>query len=205
MIFLVENAAGGGHPLDVAGTDDPAVARRILMLDLAVIDDGDRLEPAMRMLADAAPLGCRREIMRPRIVEQQEGADVPIQRVIGKERADRETIAHPMAAFVAVAAEDRLVHRSSPDRATPQWGALDLEGTWTCIAEDERLRLRTQRPINGTMQDLNDLHYFVRVVDHGGFAPAARATGLQKSKLSRRIAALESRLGVRLLNRSSRR
>src|SRR3546814_15926778 len=76
--------------------------------------------------------------MRPRIVEQQEGADVPIQRVIGKERADRETIAHPMAAFVAVAAEDRLVHRSSPDRATPQWGALDLEGTWTCIAEDER-------------------------------------------------------------------
>src|SRR3546814_2564700 len=98
MVFLVENAAGGGHPLDVAGTDDPAVARRILMLDLAVIDDGDRLEPAMRMLADAAPLGCRREIMRPRIVEQQEGADVPIQRVIGKERADRETIAHPMAA-----------------------------------------------------------------------------------------------------------
>src|SRR3546814_2129704 len=80
-----------------------------------------------------------------------------------------------MAAFVAVAAEDRLVHRSSPDRATPQWGALDLEGTWTCIAEDERLRLRTQRPINGTMQDLNDLHYFVRVVDHGGFAPAARS------------------------------
>src|SRR3546814_18939461 len=74
--------------------------------------------------------------MRPRIGEQQEGADVPIQRVIGKERADRETIAHPMAAFVAVAAEDRLVHRSSPDRATPQWGALDLEGTWTCIAED---------------------------------------------------------------------
>lgn len=55
------------------------------------------------------------------------------------------------------------------------------------------------------MNDLNDLYYFVQVVDHGGFAPAARATGLQKSKLSRRIAALEDRLGVRLLNRSSRR
>src|SRR3546814_8596227 len=99
------------------------------MLDLAVIDDGDRLEPAMRMLADAAPLGCLREIMRPRIVEQQEGADVPIQRVIGKERADRETIAHPMAAFVAVAAEERLVHRSSPDRATPPWGVRDRKST----------------------------------------------------------------------------
>lgn len=55
------------------------------------------------------------------------------------------------------------------------------------------------------MQDLNDLYYFVQVVDHGGFAPAARALGLQKSKLSRRIQALEDRLGVRLLNRSSRR
>lgn len=55
------------------------------------------------------------------------------------------------------------------------------------------------------MQDLNDLYYFVQIVDHGGFAPAARATGLQKSKLSRRIRNLEDRLGVRLLNRSSRR
>ena len=55
------------------------------------------------------------------------------------------------------------------------------------------------------MQDLNDLYYFVQVVDHGGFAAAARALGLQKSKLSRRVCQLEERLGVRLLNRSSRR
>lgn len=55
------------------------------------------------------------------------------------------------------------------------------------------------------MQDLNDLYYFAIVVDHGGFAPAGRALGIPKSKLSRRILALEERLGVRLLNRSSRR
>ena len=55
------------------------------------------------------------------------------------------------------------------------------------------------------MQDLNDLRYFVAVVDHGGFAAAGRTLGLQKSKLSRRILQLEERLGVRLLNRSSRR
>ncbi len=54
------------------------------------------------------------------------------------------------------------------------------------------------------MQDLNDLLYFVRVVDHGGFTSAARALGMQKSKLSRRIQRLEDRLGIRLLNRSSR-
>jgi DNA-binding transcriptional LysR family regulator len=55
------------------------------------------------------------------------------------------------------------------------------------------------------MQDLNDLYYFVQVVDHGGFAAAGRALGIPKSKLSRRIAELEARLGVRLLHRSTRR
>ena len=55
------------------------------------------------------------------------------------------------------------------------------------------------------MRDLNDLYYFVQVVDHGGFAPAGRALAMPKSKLSRRIALLEESLGVRLLQRSSRR
>ncbi|HLQ86848.1 MAG TPA: LysR substrate-binding domain-containing protein [Salinisphaeraceae bacterium] len=54
------------------------------------------------------------------------------------------------------------------------------------------------------MQDLNDLAYFVHVVDHGGFAPAGRATGIPKSKLSRRVAALEKSLGVQLLRRTTR-
>lgn len=54
------------------------------------------------------------------------------------------------------------------------------------------------------MQDLNDLYYFVQVVEHGGFAPAGRALGMPKSKLSRRIAMLEERLGVRLLQRTTR-
>ena len=55
------------------------------------------------------------------------------------------------------------------------------------------------------MHDLNDLYYFVLVVEHGGFAPAGRALGEPKSKLSRRIALLEERLGVRLIQRSTRR
>lgn len=54
------------------------------------------------------------------------------------------------------------------------------------------------------MQDLNDLYYYVQAVDHGGFAPAGRALGMPKSKLSRRIALLEERLGVRLIHRSTR-
>jgi len=54
------------------------------------------------------------------------------------------------------------------------------------------------------MQDLNDLYYFVQVVEHQGFAPAGRDLDLPKSKLSRRIAILEDRLGVRLVQRSTR-
>lgn len=57
----------------------------------------------------------------------------------------------------------------------------------------------------GRMQDLNDLFYFAAVVDHGGFAPAARALNLPKSSLSRRVTRLEDRLGVKLIERSTRR
>jgi DNA-binding transcriptional LysR family regulator len=55
------------------------------------------------------------------------------------------------------------------------------------------------------MHDLNDLYYFARVVEHGGFAPAGRALSIPKSTLSRRVAVLEDRLGSRLLQRSTRR
>ena len=55
------------------------------------------------------------------------------------------------------------------------------------------------------MQDLNDLYYFAMVVEHGGFAAAERALGIPKSRLSRRISQLENDLGVRLLQRSTRR
>jgi DNA-binding transcriptional LysR family regulator len=52
--------------------------------------------------------------------------------------------------------------------------------------------------------DLNDLYYFAQVVEHGGFASAGRALGIPKSKLSRRIAKLEERLGTKLLLRTTR-
>ncbi|MES1936775.1 LysR substrate-binding domain-containing protein [Salinisphaera hydrothermalis] len=54
------------------------------------------------------------------------------------------------------------------------------------------------------MQDLDDLFYFSSVVEHGGFSAAARVLKQPKSKLSRRVASLEARLGVRLVNRDTR-
>ncbi len=47
------------------------------------------------------------------------------------------------------------------------------------------------------MQDLNDFVWFVKVVDYG-LCRGGRALDLPKSRLSRRIAQLEERLGVRL-------
>ncbi|KWE27386.1 LysR family transcriptional regulator [Burkholderia cepacia] len=54
------------------------------------------------------------------------------------------------------------------------------------------------------MDNLNDLYYFVKVVEHGGFTQAGRALDVPKSTLSRRIAALEAKYDVRLLQRTTR-
>jgi DNA-binding transcriptional LysR family regulator len=59
--------------------------------------------------------------------------------------------------------------------------------------------------MDGALQDLNDLYFFASVVEHGGFSSAGRALGIPKSRLSKRIAQLEDRLGVRLLQRTTRR
>jgi DNA-binding transcriptional LysR family regulator len=55
------------------------------------------------------------------------------------------------------------------------------------------------------VQDLNDLRFFAEVVEQNGFAAAARKLGIPRSRLSRRIGLLEDRLGVRLIQRSTRR
>lgn len=54
------------------------------------------------------------------------------------------------------------------------------------------------------MEDLNDLAIFSAVVLYGSFSAAARALGTPKSRVSRHVADLERRLGVRLLQRSTR-
>jgi DNA-binding transcriptional LysR family regulator len=55
-----------------------------------------------------------------------------------------------------------------------------------------------------SMLDLNDIAMFVQVVRYGSFAEAARRLGVPPNTLSRRIQQLESQLGTRLMQRSTR-
>ena len=52
--------------------------------------------------------------------------------------------------------------------------------------------------------DLNEMAVFVHVVEAGSFTGAARNLGLPKSTVSRKITQLEERLGVRLIQRTTR-
>lgn len=55
------------------------------------------------------------------------------------------------------------------------------------------------------MTDLNETLMFVTVVERGSFTAAARALGVPKTTLSRKVQALEERLGAMLLKRTTRR
>jgi DNA-binding transcriptional LysR family regulator len=52
--------------------------------------------------------------------------------------------------------------------------------------------------------NLNDLSLFIRVVETGSFTAAAESLNVQKSTISRRIAQLEDTLGIRLIQRTTR-
>jgi hypothetical protein len=96
--FLVEDAGGSGHPLHVTRADGAAGPGRIAVGDLALIDDGDGLETAVRMLADATRGIAGGEGVRAGIVQQQERAQVLAVGVVGKHRAGGESVAHPVRA-----------------------------------------------------------------------------------------------------------
>ncbi len=52
--------------------------------------------------------------------------------------------------------------------------------------------------------DLNDIALFVKVIDKGGFAKAAREVDLPTSTVSRAVARLEESIGARLIHRTTR-
>jgi DNA-binding transcriptional LysR family regulator len=63
------------------------------------------------------------------------------------------------------------------------------------------LKSETERPVS---QDLSRIRAFVQVFDAGGFSAAARQHGRSKALLSKYVTDLEDYLGVRLMNRTTR-
>jgi DNA-binding transcriptional LysR family regulator len=55
------------------------------------------------------------------------------------------------------------------------------------------------------MNDLNNIFYFAKIVEHGGLSAASEVLGVAKSVLSQHLAKLERELGVRLIQRTTRR
>ncbi len=54
------------------------------------------------------------------------------------------------------------------------------------------------------MNDLNNILYFAKIVEHGSLSAASDALGVAKSVLSQHLARLEADLGVRLIQRTTR-
>jgi DNA-binding transcriptional LysR family regulator len=54
------------------------------------------------------------------------------------------------------------------------------------------------------LPDVEGMALFVKIMEHGSLSAAGRALGIPKGTVSRRLAELEARLGLQLLNRSTR-
>ena len=72
--FLVDDAASGGHPLDIAGADCAAVTNTIAMFNCTCEDLGDRFDPAVRVPGESGKV-IRRNII-PEIIEEKERIEV---------------------------------------------------------------------------------------------------------------------------------
>ncbi|MCY1173522.1 hypothetical protein D9M73_136840 [compost metagenome] len=104
--LFMEDAVGSGHPLHIAGADQAAGTGGVAVFQFALVDDGHGFKAAMRVLADTATRRGRGEVVGAGIVEQQERADVLAQVVVGKQRANRKTVANPMGPWTGVDTDD---------------------------------------------------------------------------------------------------
>src|SRR6478735_8574742 len=95
--------------------------------------------------------------------------------------------------------------RWTPPRARPSASPCQGSSAWTIGPKATKIATKCPTGWTIVVLDFNDFFYFVQVVDRGGFTAAGRTLRMPKSTLSHRIQQLETNLGVRLLNRTSRR
>src|SRR3954451_9309398 len=84
------------------------------------------------------------------------------------------------------------------------WSSSHQDGQFPRVRQSGGLTLYYCIICNNTMDRIDAMQAFVAVADLKGFAPAARKLGLSPAGMTRLIAALEDRLGTRLLQRTTR-
>ena len=109
----MQDAATGRHPLDIAGADRSTLAGGVAVGDFSIVNNRDGFEAPVGMLADSARFGRRLKFMRPRKVEQQEGAYFGALRSVEKKCPNGKAIAHPMLIGICPNTEHRF-HRGEP-------------------------------------------------------------------------------------------
>ena len=72
--FLMDDAAAGGHPLDVARRDGAAVAHAVAVLDGSRENISDGLDPAVGMPGEAGEIIVGNVVTK--VVEQQEWIEI---------------------------------------------------------------------------------------------------------------------------------
>ena len=95
------------------------------MIDETTTNDRDRLEAAMRVLADAAALARGRELDGTCVVEEQKRAQDWAEIRIGKQGSDGESVTDPMVVYAALNAAQSL-HRSLPVAGHGRRGSVTL-------------------------------------------------------------------------------
>ena len=83
------------------------------MFHFAFIDNGHRFKTAVRVLAYTTTLSGRCKFGWPCVIKQQERADVFPHAVVGKQRANRKAITHPMGTWSGVNAKN-FFHLAPP-------------------------------------------------------------------------------------------
>ena len=135
--LLVDDAAAGRHPLDVARADDALVAHAVAVLDRAAEHVGDRLDAAVGVPGEAGQVLGR--IVLAEVVEHQEGIE---QRDFAEAEAAAEVDARP---FERGLADEDLLDLSGLVHVVPSRASI-LPRRMRTVARTGRPQVPSRRP-----------------------------------------------------------
>src|SRR5215472_9503378 len=120
----------------------------------------------------------------------------------------RKPLLHVLCHLSLSLRETSMQHQPHPNvapRASSGYSEVRLLVVRKCTST-EAARLSCERYKSGRVEmlDWDDLRFFLAIARSGSLSSAARELRCTQSTVGRRLASLEARLGVRLLNRTPR-